>query len=225
MDQLFVKDREVVVPGQELASGMSFVPGKNMFRDGEKIVAGTIGLASIEGKVVKIVPLAGPYVPKIGDVVVGVVEDVLLMGWRLNLKGPYSAVLNIKDATSEFIGRGVDLTQYFALGDVVYCKIANVTSQNLIDVTLRGPGLRKLQGGRLVQVSPQKVARIIGKEGTMTQMIMQATKTEIVVGQNGLVWVSGEPAGETKAAAAIKLVEQNAHKQGLTQSVKKWLER
>jgi hypothetical protein len=40
---------------------------------------------TVEGKVIKLVPLAGPYLPKLGDVVVAYCEDVLLSGWRLNL--------------------------------------------------------------------------------------------------------------------------------------------
>jgi exosome complex component RRP4 len=223
-DQLLVKDKDVVVPGETLATGMAFLPTKGTYRDGDRIVAGKIGLVSVEGKVIKLVPLADPYIPKVGDVVVGEVNDVMFSGWRLGLRGPYSAVMNVKDATSDFIGRGVDLTQYFALGDYVFCKIVNVTSQKLIDATMRGQGLRKLIGGRLIQVNPAKVPRIIGREGTMSSMIQQATKTEIVIGQNGVIWVNGEPGLETVAVNAIKMVEDNAHKSGLTQTIKKWLD-
>jgi len=223
-DTLLVKDKDVVVPGETLAQGMSFVPSTGMYRDGENIIAAKIGLVSVEGKVIKIVPLADPYVPKVGDIVIGEVNDVLFSGWRVGLKGPYSAVLGVKDATSDFIGRGVDLTQYFALGEYVLCKIINVTSQKLIDITLRGQGLRKLNGGRLLAVNPAKVPRIIGREGTMTKMIQDATKTEIVVGQNGVVWLNGDPHNEVIATAAIRMVEQNAHKSGLTQTMKTWLD-
>lgn len=224
MDTLYVKDKDVVVPGETIAAGMSFVPSKGMYRLGDDIIAAKVGLVSIEGKVLKMVPLADPYLPNVGDVVIGEVNDVLFSGWRVSLLGPYSAVLSVKDATSDFIGRGVDLTQYFALGDYMFCKIVNVTSQKLIDVTLRGQGLRKLSGGRLLKVNPAKVPRIIGREGTMTKLIQDATRTEIVVGQNGVVWLSGDPVNEVIASQAIKMIEANAHKSGLTQTVKTWLD-
>lgn len=223
-DQLFVKDRDVVVPGETLATGLSYIPGQYMYREGDNIIAAKVGLVSVEGKVLKIVPLASPFIPKVGDVVIGVVEDVMLMGWRFNIGGPNSAVLNVKDATNEFIGRGVDLTQYFGLGDMVFCKIVNVTSQNLIDVTMRGPGLRKLDGGRVMRINPAKIPRVIGKEGTMAKMIMDATKTDIVVGQNGVIWISGSPEGEVQASNAIRKVDENAHMSGLTQAIKRFLE-
>ncbi|MEK6822539.1 MAG: exosome complex RNA-binding protein Rrp4 [Nanoarchaeota archaeon] len=223
-DQLLVKDKDVVVPGETLATGMTYVPAAGTYREGDNIIASKLGLASVEGKVLKIVPLADAYVPKVGDVVVGEVNDVMFSGWRISLMGPYSAVLSVKDATSDFIGRGVDLTQYFGLGDYLFCKIVNVTSQKLIDVTLRGTGLRKLQGGRLITVNPAKVPRIIGREGTMAAMIQQATKTEIVIGQNGTIWVNGEPTMEMIAVKAIQMIEDHAHKSGLTQTMKTWLE-
>jgi exosome complex RNA-binding protein Rrp4 len=56
---------------------------------------------------------------------------------------PYSAVLPLKDASFDFIAKGADLTRYFNLEDYVMIKITNVTSQNLIDVTAKGPGLKK----------------------------------------------------------------------------------
>jgi exosome complex component RRP4 len=223
-DNLLVKDKDVVVPGQTMAQGMAFIPSLGTFREGDDIVAGRIGLVSVEGNVLKIVPLAGPYLPKLGDVVVGYVEDVLLSGWRLNLACAYSAVLGLKDATADFIPRGVDLTQYFALGDIVFGKLINVTSQRLIDVTLRGQGLRKLSPGKLVTVSSVKVPRIIGKDGTMIQAVMELTRTEIIVGQNGLVWIKGDPAMEVVAADAVKFIEANAHKAGLTQTARKFIE-
>lgn len=223
-DNLLVKDKDVVVPGQTMAQGMAFIPSLGTFREGDDIVAGRIGLASVEGKVLKIVPLAGPYLPKLGDVVVGYVEDVLLSGWRLNLSCAYSGVLGLKDATADFIPRGVDLTQYFALGDIVFGKLINVTSQRLIDVTLRGQGLRKLPPGKLVQVCSVKVPRIIGKDGTMIQAVMELTRTEIIVGQNGVVWIKGDPAMEIVAADAVKFIEANAHKGGLTQTARKYIE-
>jgi len=81
------------------------------------------------------------------------------------------------------------LTKYFDIGDYVMAKIINVTSQKLVDVTMKGPGLRKLKGGRIIQVNPYKVPRIIGKAGSMVTMIKDATGCRILVGQNGLVWI------------------------------------
>lgn len=224
-DVLHVKEREIVVPGELVAEGLGFLPSKGLYRDGEKIRAQRLGMIAIEGKVVKLIPLTGVYVPKLNDKIICRVVDILLTGWRLETRSPYSAVLGLKDATAEFVPRGVDLTQYYALGDFVVCKVINVTSQKLVDVTMRGPGLRKLKDGRLVEVNPHKVPRIIGKEGSMVLMIKNATGCDISVGQNGWIWVQGAgPDQEIQAVRAIRKVEEEAHLPGLTERMKAYLE-
>jgi len=204
---------------------MGFLPGKGAYRENDKIQAQRLGMVSIEGNIIKLIPLSGKYIPKLNDRIIGQVVDVLLTGWRVEINSPYSAVLTMKDATSEFIQRGADLTQYYALGDYVVCKIVNVTSQKLVDVSMKGPGLLKLRGGRVIEVNPQKVPRIIGKDGSMVSMIKKATGCNITVGQNGLIWLSGEPQGEVTAVKAIKKIEQEAHLSGLTERMQAWLEK
>lgn len=223
-DQLLVQDRQIVVPGEELAKGMGFLPSKGTYRDNESIRAGRLGLASVDGKVIKLVPLAGNYLPKAGDVIITRVFDVPMSGWRLDTATPYSAMLPVKDATSDFIPRGADLSQYFTIGDYLVVKITNVTSQMLIDVSLKGPGLRKLDGGRILKVNANKVPRIIGKQGSMVSMIKQATDCKIIVGQNGLIWITGEPSQELIAVEAIKTIEAKSHLSGLTDTIKTFLE-
>ena len=105
------------------------------------------------------------------------------------------------------------------------CKIVNVTSQKLVDVTMKGPGLRKLKGGRIIEVNPHKVPRIIGKQGSMVMMIKDATKCNITVGQNGLIWIDGEPMNELLALQTIRKIEKESHMSGLTDKIKEYLEK
>ncbi|MFH1511294.1 MAG: exosome complex RNA-binding protein Rrp4 [Candidatus Woesearchaeota archaeon] len=219
-----VKDKEIVVPGELLAEGMDYVPSQGTYRDKERIIASRLGIANIEGKVIKIIPLSGKYLPKKNDVMICKIVEILIAGWRMETNSAYTAMLSMKDATSEYIARGADLTRYFDIGDYIITKITNVTSQKLVDVTMRGPGLRKLQGGRIITVNPNKVPRIIGKQGTMISMVKQATDCRIIVGQNGIVWIQGDPKNEFVAAETIKKIEKQAHISGLTERIKKELE-
>lgn len=225
-ETLHVKERDIVVPGEVIAEGMGFLPSKGLYRAGEKVHAGRLGMIAIEGKVIKLIPLTGAYVPKLNDKIVGKIIDVLMTGWRIQTRSPYSAVLGLKDATSEFIPRSADLTQYYRIGDHILCKVINLTSQKLVDVTMRGPGLKKLKDGRLVEVNPHKVPRVIGKDGSMVLMIKNATGCSIDVGQNGWIWVNGpSPEQEIQAVNAIKKVEEEAHLPGLTDRMKEYLEK
>lgn len=225
MSKIIAKDKEIAVPGETLATGMEVLPGIGTYRDGENITANRLGLVMIEGRTIKLIPLSGRYIPKTGDTIICKVVDVSFSGWRLDTNSAYSAMLSMKDATSDFIARGANLTQYYDLGDYVVCKIVNVTSQKLIDVTMKGPGLRKLKGGRIIEVNPHKVPRIIGKQGSMVVMIKDATRCNIVVGQNGLIWIEGEPLSELLAIQTIRKIERESHLSGLTDKIKDFLEK
>jgi exosome complex component RRP4 len=89
---------------------------------------------------------------------------------------------------------------------------------------MKGPGLRKLRGGRVIEVNTNKVPRIIGKQGSMVMMIKDATRCNISVGQNGLIWIDGEPMSELLAIQAISKIEKESHLSGLTDKIKEFLE-
>ncbi|MBI2144126.1 RNA-binding protein [Candidatus Woesearchaeota archaeon] len=224
MGELLMADKSIVVPGEEVASGMDFLPTEGVYRDGEKLVSSKLGLLAVDGRLVKIIPLAGKYLPKRGDVIVGKVVDVAISGWVVDINSAYTAMLSMKEASAEFIARGADLTRYFTFGDYIVTKIINVTSQNLVDLTMKGPGLRKLSEGRIVAVAPNKVPRIIGKQGSMVSMIKDATGCKVIVGQNGVVWLQGEPDNELLAVTTLRKIEGESHISGLTDRVKAFLD-
>lgn len=223
-DNVVLEERSIAVPGEVVAEGLGFVPGEGTYRKENKIIAGMLGLVSYAGKVVKLTPLSGRYIPKLNDKIVGKVTDILMTGWRLDINSPYSAVLTLKDASSEFITRGADLTQFYEIDDYIFAKITNVTSQKLVDVTMRGPGLRKLRGGRIIEVNTHKVPRIIGKEGSMVGLIKEYTGCNIVIGQNGLIWIEGSPEHEVLAVKTIQKIADESHTQNLTERIKAFLE-
>lgn len=223
MSTIKVKEKEIVIPGQTLAEGMDYLPGDNTYREKENIYSKILGLVSLAGRVIKITPLSGPYIPRPGDKIIGRVIDILMSGWRIDTGTAYSAVMNVKDATTRFIKKYEDLSRIIAIGEYVVVKITQVTSQNLIDVSMRDPGLYKISGGRIIKINSQKVPRVIGKQGSMISLIKNKTGCKITVGQNGFVWLQGSPEGELKAEEAIKLIEQKAHQEGLTKQMEKLL--
>lgn len=225
MSEILVKERDVVVPGENLALGMDNLPGSGTYREDEGIYASRLGVLYVDGRTLKVIPLSGVYMPKFGDTIICKVVDITMNGWRLETNSAYPAMLSLKDATSDYINRGADLTQYYAIGEYIVCKVSQVTSQKLVDVSMREQGLKKLTGGRIFKVNTNKVPRIIGKKGSMVSMIKNATGCRVVVGQNGMVWISGEVEQEFIAYDAIRMIEENSHLPGLTNSVKDFLEK
>jgi exosome complex component RRP4 len=76
----------------------------------------------------------------------------------------------------------------------------------------------------ILDISPSKVPRVIGKNGSMIQMLKNSTGCRIYVGQNGRIWIDGELDNIIKAVKAVKLIEEEAHSMGLTEKIKKLLE-
>ncbi len=223
MSAILIHERDIVIPGEALAEGIDYLPGDNTYREDDKIYSKVLGLASIQGRVLKITALTGPYVPKIGDKIIGKVYDITMSGWRVETGTPYSAMLNVKDATSRFIRKEEDLSKIIGIGEYIIAIIINVTSQRLIDLTMREPGLQNISGGRIIKINCQKVPRVIGKQGSMISLIKQHTNCEITVGQNGLIWLKGTPEGEALAEKAIRFIEEKSHQEGLTERIQKFL--
>lgn len=226
MGKLLVEEKEIVVPGQELADGMDYLPGDDTFRDKDKIVSMKLGIIGISGRLVKITPLVGPYIPKRGDLVIGDVVNVGIGGWRINIGWPFEASLNVRDAVSDFVNKGEDLSRWLDYGDYVMVQIINVAGTKIIDLSMKGPGLRKLGPGRIIKIGASKVPRVIGKQASMINLIKDYTGCKISVGQNGIVWLSGDDVKkELLAVKAIQKVEEESHITGLTERMKEFLEK
>jgi exosome complex component RRP4 len=88
-------------------------------------------------------------------------------------------------------------------------------------LTIQDKDLGRIPRGEFLKISATRVPRLIGKRGSMIQTIEQATQTRILIGQNGIVVVSGRNADGTQLAIrAIRMVEEEAHTSNLTQRIK-----
>ena len=225
MSNLMVEEKDVVVPGEILAQGMDFVPAQGCLRENDKIIASQLGLVNLSGRLIKVIQLSGRYIPKKGDVVIGKVVDIGFSGWRVDIGWAFEANLSMKEASSDFIDKKTDLTQYYTYGDIIAAQITYIFGSKIIDLTMKGPGLRKLKGGRIIRITPSKVPRVIGKQGSMISMIKEKTGCRIIVGQNGLVWIQGDDSEKMLLAVdTIYKIEEEAHLSGLTDRIKSFLE-
>lgn len=226
MGKLLVKEKEIVTPGEEIATGMDFLPSVGTFREGENIIANRLGILNVSNRVLKVIALNGNYLPKRGDTIIGKITDVGFSGWSVDIGAPTTANLPIGDAVRERVELlKAEITRYYDVGDIIVAKIGNVTKSRITQLTMREYGLKKLHGGRIIKVATQKVPRIIGKKGSMVSMIKDATKCSLNVGQNGYIWIDGPAENQILAEKAIRLIEEKAHISGLTDTVKELLEK
>ncbi len=217
------KEREIVIPGEKIVSGEEYLPGEGTMRKGKDIVAVRFGLSEKSGNLLKVIPLSGVYIPRRGNVVIGKVMDITFNGWILSIKGPYQAFLPVSECP-RFVNKD-DLRECYDLGDMVVAKIDSVKAKG-VDVTTRIRGLGKLQEGMIIHINSNKVPRVIGREGSMINLIKEYTGCDITVGQNGIIWIKGNKVeDELFAKEAILFVTEKSFSSGLTEKVKEFLEK
>lgn len=217
-----MEDMATVVPGERLADAGEITAGDGTFKENDGIYSKVLG--SVEFRrddEVRVNPVTGRYSPKEGDMVIGEVTRVSFSNWTIDINAPYDGRLHINDAVEEYVDLDQDdISQWFDMGDLVATKITKVTKGKEINLSMESNNARKLEGGRVVEVPPSAVSRVIGRRGTMVNMIKDNTGTKIIIGQNGLIWVKGRD--ERLAARAIKKVAREAHTEGLTERMEAW---
>ncbi|MGI0151640.1 MAG: exosome complex RNA-binding protein Rrp4, partial [Thermoplasmata archaeon] len=197
-------------------------PGSGTYRVGGRIYASVLGLLQNQPPLVRVAPLAGRYIPRAQDTVIGIVTDVQGTFWLLDIGAPRWAPLHMT-GTPWKIDFG-ETEQYLHVGDAVVVGVEQIENTGRIGVTMLGEGLGKLEGGTLLTVSPAKIPRIIGKGGSMIQMIQHSTGCTIVVGQNGRLWLDGPDEGIVRVREAVRVIEEEGHRRGLTERVQAFLE-
>ena len=213
---IYVENKDLVIPGQVLSDD-EYYSGRGTFKENGKVCSSLLGRVSLRNKKIRVIPLKSKYVPKKGDVVIGKIKDVRFSMWDVDINSPYSGIL----PAFEVFGREKkELNRVFDVGDVLFLRVVEVDEIKKAKLGLKGRGMGKFKGGIIVDIAPTKVPRLIGKKGSMINMIKDKTKCKIVVGQNGLVWVKGNEDMEQLTREIIHLIEAEAHTSGLTNKIK-----
>jgi exosome complex component RRP4 len=213
--------RKYVVPGDKIIEG-NFRPLMNVIKTGNSIVATRIGIAEAARDGIKVIPLSGVYIPRVNDIVLGKITDHSSLSWEVDINSCFSAHLPAQDVFGrDFSPARDDMNRQLATGDLITARIIAFDRTRDPMLTVQDKDLGKISRGELLRISATRVPRLIGKRGSMIQTIEQATQTRIMIGQNGIIVVTGKRLDGTQLAIrAIKMVEEEAHMSNLTQRIK-----
>ena len=213
--------RKHVIPGDVIVSG-AYRAEENTIMDGRLVVSTAVGVSEINDQSVRVIALSGKYMPRIDDLVVGKVVSHTSLSWELDINSCYVGFLPATDVFGrDFSARSDELATRLKRGDMVAARIANSDRSRDPLLTITDRDLGKIESGDLVKITPSKIPRLIGKRGTMIQMIETATDSLITVGQNGWIVVSCEdPDQLLKAKKAIQMVDKMTHVPNLTEKVR-----
>ncbi len=219
---VYFQKREVVVPGQLLAEGRYRASYGTWSDEDGKIYSTLVGLAELRGNTVKVVALEGVYIPREGDLVIGTITVVAGNNWKVDIDSPYIASLHANNALRRPYAD--DISQYMDIGDVIAAEVIAYDRATGPFLGMKGRGLRKLTDGMILKLSPAKIPRVIGRRGSMINMIKDQTGIQTMVGQNGRIWIRAPNTEVLRLAIrAFKMIEAQAHTSKLTDRVKEML--
>ena len=222
MVKMAKEERKIAIPGEVLAKGHDYLPGEGTEKRGDEIVSIRYGLMEESNRLVKVIALSGVYQPRRGNVVIGKVENITYYGWVIDIGSAEGAFLPLQEVPKYVNQDG--LTEVLDIGDMMVAKIMGVSSRG-VDLTIKSRGLGRIDEGMIVKINPSKVPRVIGKEGSMVNLIKDESGCNITVGQNGLIWIKGNKVeDELLVKRAILFIEEKSFVHGLTEEVKKWFE-
>lgn len=212
------------MPGDLISDG-GFRPGENTYRLHGKVYATRIGLVNYERGFVSVIALKANYAPRVGDNVIGVVVDIDLGSWSVDIGATSMAPLNVPDALGEPFKQEMVLPDFLDVGDVIVARVVDMNREGTPILSTLGPDLGMVEEGRLVKMTPSKIPRLIGKRGSMVKMILKETGCQIIIGQNGTILVNSKDREmEELVVQIIQKIESEAHTMGLTNRIYEFIE-
>lgn len=223
-----VVDRQIVRPGDflgfvdtDVKIDYMLYQEKFIYVKDNRVYSTILGIVNVEDEDVYVIPLEGTYVPRKDDLVVGTIASVGLTSWSVDIKSPYRAILNGSDVIENFNPIQHDLRSFLDVGDQILAKVVLFDRTRDPVLSIKGKDLGKITEGVIVEVKPCRVPRVIGRNRSMINMLIELSGCNIIVAQNGLIWIKClDQSKYDTVVKAIGLINDKPHIRGLTEEVK-----
>lgn len=183
---------KITLPGESVTSDAQFMRGHGTYAiDGEVgIQASLMGTVSRVNKLLSVTPLKSRFIPEIGDLVIGIVKEVGLKKWKVDINAKTDATLQLasinlpggiqrrKTGTDE-----LQMRTFFEEGDLLLAEVQSYFQDGSVSLHTRSLKYGKLRNGQFVRVANGVVAR--SKQSTI-----QLGVVDLILGVNGYCFVS-----------------------------------
>jgi len=113
--------------------------------------------------------------------------------------------------------------KYLNMGDSIIAKVSQVDTEKKLQISMKDRNLFKIKKGTIVEIDSSKIPRVIGKKGSMIQLLKKYTHSRIHVGKNGRIWIDADLSNTAKVIEAIKIIERESVSFGLTDKIESYL--
>ncbi len=208
---------DLVLPGDRVGLVGSLKAGKGVMTGEGHLVVTQMGVLIRSDRSVHVIPMKGRYQPGKGDFLIGIMKDHTPSRWFFDINTPQGARLHASDTPwSVDFGR---TGEYMNVGDVAYLKVMEVDDIGRVDLTMKGPGLRKLRSGQVMGIMPSLVPRLIGRNGSLIAAVKRGTGCRIFIGKNGWIWADGEAAGIEMVRRVLDVVDERSRMGGVSERI------
>jgi exosome complex component RRP4 len=207
----------IVTPGTLLAT--SEKSGEGVYILNKKTYSKFFGILKKSDYKLSVIPFNQSYKPKRGDKIIGKIKDFNYPFFIIEVEAPNPVYLYLSDI-STYNTRQEQLMKIYKPGLWIYSEVSELSDR--VKLSMKSREAKVLKGGRIAYIPPSKVPRVVGKAGSMIKMIQDKTKCQVLIGQNGIIWINGD-----KTELVIKIIQKidkEAHIPGLTDRVSKLID-
>ncbi|CAI8173358.1 MAG: Uncharacterised protein [Methanobacteriota archaeon] len=199
----------LVTPGEAIGASHGNRAGTGALANGEDIIATRLGWVKELNNVLSVNPINASYMPRSGDLVIGIVESVRNNLWFAEINGPFNGLLPMSLAPWK-VEFGAAREQ-MDVGDVMLARVQEVDESHSVVLTMKGVGLRRLNEGMMSEVSMNHIAIIRGENDENLRALKEASDCRIIVAENGRVWVDGDSDGVSWMRGVLEMVREKGH--------------
>ena len=194
-------EQRLVTPGMAVGPSTGKRAGSGIIAAEDTFVATQLGWLRERNNTVSVDPINAAYMPRSGDLVVGIVAEVRNNLWFMNINGSFQGLLPMSLAPWK-VEFGA-ARQHMDVGDVVLARVQEVDECHNVVLTMKGVGLRRLNQGAVESIPVQHIDRVRGENNSLLQRMRDAFDCRIMVGENGRVWIDGSSEGTSGARSAL----------------------
>ena len=212
-------EQRLVTPGMVIGPLTGMRVGSGAIVHNDEIIATKVGWVKHNNNVVSVDAINHSYIPRSGDLVVGIVAEVRNNLWFLNINGSFQGLLPMSLAPWKVeFGHA---RKHMDVGDCVLARVQEVDECHNVVLTMKGVGLRRLSQGAVVEVPVNHLDRIRGENNSNLDRMKDTSDCRIIVGENGRVWIDGDDSGISWTREALAIAKQQGHKKNFDSIMKK----
>jgi len=207
----------LVTPGEAIGASSGARAGTGTVKQGQDIISTKLGWVKENNGVLFVEPIHSSYLPRSGDLVIGIIESVRNNLWFAEVNGPFNGLLPMSLAPWK-VEFGA-AREHMDIGDVMLARVQEVDEAHNIVLTMKGVGLRKLKEGAVLELPVNLIKLIRNDNERILNVFKESSDCRIIVGDNGRIWVDGSAESISMVRAGFDLMNKIGHQENVFDSI------